>query len=813
MPKTYTMNSMKQAIAGKLQRHFSRELGEASLEQVYEACALVIRDTLTEHMIETQNQVEKNGERQVHYLCMEFLIGRSLRNNAYNLDMLAAMRGALEEMGIDMADLFEQEADPGLGNGGLGRLAACYMDAMATTGVRAMGYSIRYEHGIFKQKIVDGQQVELPDSWLASGEVWQIPAMDDVREVRIGGKVNTYWGENGQLVVEHNDYTPVLATPYDLPISGYETDNVSTLRLWEARSPIPLDMKLFSQGEYLKAVEKHAMAEVISMVLYPEDNHREGQSLRLKQQYFLVSATIQDICAKHKAKYGSLLNFARKHVLHINDTHPTLVIPELMRILMDEEGMGWDKAWNIVSQSVAYTNHTVMPEALECWPIDLVESLMPRVMMIINEINERFCRELWNYYPGDFQRISKMAIVSDGVVRMANLALAGSFSVNGVSELHSDILREKVFRDFYHVMPIKFRNVTNGIAHRRWLCEANPELAQFITRRIGKGFITHPSELQVLSNYGTDKKALEELAAIKHANKARLAAYIKEHNGIEVNLDSIFDVQVKRLHEYKRQMLNILHILYLYRKLKENPSMDFVPRTFIFGSKAAPGYTVAKKTICLINSMANRINNDPDIGDKLKVVFIEDYKVSLAEIIMPAAELSEQISMAGKEASGTGNMKFMMNGALTVGTMDGANVEICQAVGEENIFIFGMNTQEAEELSSSGKYAPLQIYQNNDAVRGVLDMMKEGFGDGQKYGDMVDMLLKGSNGVADRYLTLADFDSYVKAQERVSQMYLRPENWNYMSLMNIANSGRFAADRSIAEYAKNIWKVHTDFAY
>ncbi|MGI6181894.1 MAG: glycogen/starch/alpha-glucan family phosphorylase, partial [Agathobaculum sp.] len=481
MPKNhYTKTALKEAIAGKLQRHFGREVEDASKEQVYEACALVVRDALTEHMIETQNQVEKYGERQVHYLCMEFLIGRSLRNNAYNLGMLEALSAALSDMGYEMADIFEQEADPGLGNGGLGRLAACYMDGMATTGVRGTGYTIRYEHGIFKQKIEDGRQVELPDSWLASGDVWHIPAMDDVREVRIGGHIDTYFDETGKLVVKYHDYTPVLAVPYDMPVSGYGTDNTARLRMWEARSPIALDYKLFSSGEYLKAVEKHAMAETISMILYPEDNHREGQSLRLKQQYFLVSATLQDICAKHKAKYGMLDNFAHKHVLHINDTHPTLVIPELMRILMDDNNMSWEQAWNITSQSVAYTNHTVMPEALECWPVSLMQELMPRIMQIIYEINERFCKELWRFFPNDFQRISKLAIVANETVRMAHLAIAGSFSVNGVSALHSEILKERVFNDFYKIYPAKFRNVTNGIAHRRWLCEANPALAELI---------------------------------------------------------------------------------------------------------------------------------------------------------------------------------------------------------------------------------------------------------------------------------------------------------------------------------------------
>ena len=573
-------------------------------------------------------------------------------------------------------------------------------------------------------------------------------------------------------------------------------------------------MKLFSSGEYLKALEKHALAETISMVLYPEDNHREGQSLRLKQQYFLVSATLQDICAKHKAKYGTLENFAHKHVLHINDTHPTLVIPELMRILMDENDMSWEQAWNITSQSVAYTNHTVMPEALECWPVSLVQELMPRVMQIIYEINERFCKELWNYFPNDFQKISKLAIVADDTVRMAHLAIAGSFSINGVSALHSEILKERVFTDFYKIYSSKFCNVTNGIAHRRWLCEANPELAELIESKIGTGYRTHPSELQVLNNYADDKELLDKLGEIKRHNKQRLADYIKEHNGIEVNMDSIFDVQVKRLHEYKRQMLNILHIISLYHKLKDNPDMDFVPRTFIFGSKAAPGYAVAKKTIQLINSISKMIDNDPAVRDKLKVVFLEDYKVSLAEIIMPAAEVSEQISIAGKEASGTGNMKFMMNGALTIGTMDGANVEICEAVGKENIFIFGMETPEAEALAASGSYEPMVIYQNDPVIRRVLDQMIHGFGDGVDYTDIANLLLHGGNGgPADRYMSLKDFASYAAAQERVSEVYRDQDQWNRMALINIANSGRFAADRSIAEYAQNIWRVKTNFAF
>ena len=812
MAKTYSKNGIKQEIVGKLRRHFSREVTEANAKQIYLACAMVIRDELVERMMEAQAKIKENEERQVHYLCMEFLIGRSLRNNAFNLGMQEALEGALADLGYEVADIFEVEDDPGLGNGGLGRLAACYMDSMATLGMAGNGYSIRYENGIFRQKIENGAQIEQPDTWLETGAAWQIPAMDDAREVRIGGAVKTRW-EDGRLVVEHTDYTPVIAVPYDMPISGYNTENIARLRLWQAKSPIALDMEAFSRGDYLKAVEKVAMAESISKVLYPEDNHLAGQSLRLKQQYFLVSATIQDICAKHKARYGTLQNFAEKNVLHINDTHPALVIPELMRILMDEEGMSWEMAWNNVSQSVAYTNHTVMPEALECWPTDLVQAHMPRVMMIINEINERYCKELWNYYPGDFDRISKLAIVADGQVRMANLAVVGSFSVNGVSELHSGILREKVFSDLFRVYSTKFCNVTNGIALRRWLCEANPELTELIRSKIGNGFITHPSELQVLSNFGSDPRLLRQLKQIKDHNKQRLAAYIAEHNKIEVNLDSIFDVQVKRLHEYKRQMLNILHVMAMYHHIKKNPSAPFVPRTIIFGSKAAPGYAAAKKTIQLIHSIANMVNHDPDVGDKLKVVFIEDYRVSLAELIMPAAELSEQISLAGKEASGTGNMKFMMNGALTIGTMDGANIEICQAVGPENIFIFGMETPEAEALAASGTYCARDYYNANPVLKDVLDHIRRGFGDHVDYNDVVAGLIDGGPGRTDRFMICKDFESYCLAQERVAQMYQRPENWNYMSLINIANSGRFAADRAVAEYAQNIWRVHTNFAY
>ncbi len=812
MAKNYTKATMKKEIAQKLKNHFSEEIHEASREQIYEACCFVIRDILSENNINYENEIEENSERQVHYLSMEFLMGRSLLNNAYNLGVLKPMKAALKDLGIDINDLFESEKDPGLGNGGLGRLAACFMDSMATIGVRATGYTIRYKYGIFKQKIVDGEQVELPDRWLSTGRVWQIPSMDESREVRIGGRIEEHW-KNGKLKVIHKDYTTIVATPYDTIVSGYGTENIAKLKLWKSKSPKKVDMNLFSRGEYLKSCEENAMAEAISMILYPEDNHIEGQSLRLKQQYFLVSATIQDIVAKHKQQYGTLDNFSQKHVIHINDTHPVLAIPELMRILLDEEDMSWEKAWNIVSHTIAYTNHTVLQEALECWHCDLVKGLLPRIFSIIIELNERFCKDLWERYPGDFDRISNMAIIGDGFVRMANLAIYGSFSINGVSELHTNILKNTVFNNFYKVYPSKFTNVTNGITHRRWLCQANPNLASLIEELIGDGFIKQPSQLNVLTKFKDDKKVLNKLQAIKKENKERLAKYIKETTGIEVNINSIFDVQVKRLHEYKRQLLNILHILYLYNKIKDDPNTNIVPRTFIFASKSAPGYHIAKKIISLIISIANVINNDPDVGDKLKVVFIEDYKVSLAEIIIPAAEISEQISIAGKEASGTGNMKFMLNGAITLGTLDGANVEICEAVGEDNIFIFGLKADEVAKIKSEHSYSPTQIYQNNPEIARVLDQIANGFGDGKNYGDIVRILLNGNGGIPDEYMVLADFESYKNAQKRVEEMYLRPDNWNYMSLMNIANSGRFSSDRSIAEYSKNIWKVPTKFTF
>ncbi len=802
----YTKAQMKREIENKLKRHFGNELGDASKDEIFKTCALVLRDVLADRLAETQNRFEEGGEREVHYLSMEFLVGRSLMNNAYNLGVLDVMRAALDELGVDMADIMEAEPDPGLGNGGLGRLAACYMDAMASLGVLASGYSIRYQHGLFKQRIVDGQQVELPDSWLDNGESWLIPHVDEAREVRFGGRVSESW-EDGRMIVKYSDYDAVLAVPYDMPISGYQTQNVANLRLWDAKSTRPLDMNLFSQGEYMRAMEEHAMAEVISMVLYPADNHIEGKSLRFKQQYFFVSATIQDIVDKHRKKFGTLKNFAEKHVIHINDTHPALAIPELMRILLDEEHMSWDEAWNIVTRTVAYTNHTVMAEALEHWPQSLVALLVPRIASIIHEINERFCKLLWNYFPGDFQRISHMAIEADGEIKMANLSVAASFSVNGVSALHSDILKKTVFHDFYLVMPQKFTNVTNGIAHRRWLCQANPGLTALITELIGKGFVTDAGELKKLERFASDEDVLARLAAVKQSNKERLADYIAQHNGVKVDTASIFDVQVKRLHEYKRQLLNVMNILGMYAKLKDDPALDIPPRTFIFGAKAFPGYYAAKQIIRLIYSISQVINNDPDVRDKLKVVFLENYRVTLAELIMPAADLSEQISVAGKEASGTGNMKFMINGAVTIGTLDGANVEISEAVGEDNIFLFGLKADEVEALKASGTYSPQRIYSDNADVNRVINMIRDGFGGSKAFPDIASSLVAGFGGIPDPYMLLADFESYVQAQQYAGEVYRDRARFNRMALMNIANAGRFAADRSITEYCDNIWHV------
>ncbi len=806
----YTKSQLTEMIVGKLQRNFGRTVDDATPHHMFKACALVLRDIMSQRQIETSNQVWENQERQVHYLSLEFLMGRSLEKNAFNLGLLGTLRDALEGMGFSASDLFEMEPDAGLGNGGLGRLAACYLDSMTTLEIPATGYSICYELGIFKQKIIDGQQVELADNWLGLGDAWLIPKLDETEEVRFGGKVEDEWDENGVNHPKQVGYTTVLAIPRDMEIAGYQTKHTNTLRLWDAKSPVPVDMSLYSRGEYLKAVEQQAMAEVIAKVLYPDDNHYEGKSLRLKQQYFFVSATVQSIVRKHRAQYGTLRNFHEKHVIQINDTHPTLVIPELMRILLDVEGYSWDDAWHIVTHTVCYTNHTVLAEALERWPQQLIETLLPRIWQILKEIARRYQNELQNRYGNDTGKIAHMAIIWGGEVRMANLCVCACQAINGVSALHSEILKREVFHDAYLAQPDKFKNVTNGIDHRRWLSQINPKLDALIRSKAGKDkYLLHPEALKNLEKYRDDASVLNELDRIKKENKRLFSAYLARESGVILNTDAVFDVQVKRLHEYKRQLLNVLHIVYLYQQLRDNPNMTFTPQTFLFGAKAAPGYHVAKEIIHLINSLADQIAHDPICKDKLQVVFLENYRVSLAEKLMPASELSEQISTAGKEASGTGNMKFMMNGALTIGTLDGANVEMHQQLGDENIFLFGLTAEEVNERKRQG-YRPLDLYQHNPALKRVIDQIAAGFRDGVSYQTLTNRLLFGAGGsMADEYMLLADFDSYCDAHRRSLEAYADRKRWNQMSLINIARSGIFAADRSIRDYARDIWHVPT----
>lgn len=793
---------LKELIAGKLSRHFGKEINEASYEELYSACSFIVRDILMENWARAQDEIEKKELRQVYYLSMEFLIGKSLHNNINNLGLSEVFANTFEGLGLSLDEVFGVERDAGLGNGGLGRLAACYMDSLTAMDYPGMGFSILYEYGIFKQKIIDGMQVELPDNWLETGSVWTVPRIEETQEVRFGGKVDSYM-EDGKLKFSHHDYYTVLAVPNDMLISGYPGKNVNVLRLWSAKSTKSIDMHLFSKGEYAKSMEQKAMSEVISKILYPEDNHEEGKSLRLKQQYFFVSATISSIVKKHKAKYGTLRNFADKAVIHINDTHPTLAIPELMRILIDDEGYSWDESWDIVSKCMAYTNHTIMAEALERWTISMFKHLLPRIYMIVEEINRRFCDDLWNAFPEDREKIGKLAIIANDEIRMANLCIATCFSVNGVSALHSNILKESVFSDYNYMFPGKFTNVTNGIAHRRWLCQANPELSALLSELIGNDFRYDASALKKLEKYADDKSVLKRLLEIKHSNKIRFVNAMNLDTAI--NPDSIFDVQSKRLHEYKRQLLNVLHILYEYHMLLDNPGMDFKPKTYFFGAKSAAGYAMAKNIIRLINSVASEINSDKRVADKLKVVFVEDYNVSIAELMIPAAEISEQISIAGKEASGTGNMKFMLNGALTIGTLDGANVEICEAVGEENIYIFGMKAHEVAALASSGAYSPIDYYHNDPKLRRILDHIRDGIGVGvlrNSYPDIVNSLL-----FHDQYMLLADFASYCEAHDKIYREYGERELFGRKSLINIANAGRFAADRSITEYADNIWNL------
>lgn len=792
--KKMTVSQAKKAIDDKLSRFFGVDAKNATDDQYYKAVAMIVRDMLSEMTSDFRHEAQGQDSKQIYYLCMEFLMGRSLKNNLYNLDLTDTFREALNSFGVNLDNLYEIEPDAGLGNGGLGRLAACYLDGLATDGFQSMGYSIRYEAGIFKQKLVDGWQTELPDFWLPGGDVWLVPRAERAQQVNFEGWLEESW-DGDYHHVEYRDCNTVNAIPYDMYVSG-KGKGVARLRLWAAKKP-DLDMGLFNSGSYIKAMESSAMAEAISKVLYPADNTPEGKSLRLRQQYFLVSASVQDIIRRHLTKYNTLDNLPDKVAIHINDTHPTMAIPELMRIMLDECGYDWDSAWNIVTKTVAYTNHTVMKEALECWSEDLYKRLLPRIYQITKEIDNRFRAYVWGI-THDADKVERMAIVSGGVVRMANLCVAGSHSVNGVSALHSEILKKTVFNDFYTITPEKFTNVTNGIAFRRWICQANPKLTEFITELIGDGFITKSDELLKLRDYQEDKQVLDRLTDIKLANKESFAKLVKKRTGIELDPASIFDVQVKRLHEYKRQQLNVLNIIAQYQMLKADPNMDFQPRTYIFASKAAPGYFMAKKIIELIDALAKVVNNDPDIKGRIKVVFMEDYNVSLAEALMPAADISEQISLAGTEASGTGNMKLMLNGAVTLGTMDGANVEIYDAVGEENIFIFGMTTPEVQQLQKDG-YNPMQYICNNEVLKNAVDFILSGV-NSKSFNEITSSLMN-----VDQYMALADFADYQKAQKLSAEAYGDKYRFAKMSLMNISGAGVFSADRSIMDYANHIW--------
>jgi len=788
------VGKIKETILSTLDRVFGVSLENATDEQCYKAVALTVRDLMAAGRSEYMANAEKTHTKQIYYLCMEFLLGRSLKNNLFNLGIEEDFRKALAEMGLKLDCLYEQEPDAGLGNGGLGRLAACFLDGLATQGYPATGYSLRYEYGIFRQKLVDGWQTELPDFWLPGGKIWMQAVPEKSVEVHFNGHIEEYWN-NQYHVVNHKDYTKVTAVPYDMYVAGMDGRGISRLRVWAASSA-EFDMKLFNSGNYMRAMEQNAMAEVITKVLYPEDNHMEGKSLRLSQQYFLVSATIQDIIRRHLFKYSTLDNLPDLVAIHLNDTHPVLAIPEMMRVMLDECGYGWDAAWDIVTRTVAYTNHTVMAEALECWGVDLFQSRLPRIYQIIEEINRRFCAQM--HEKGvDGYKVGRMAPLNDGYVKMANLAVVSSHSVNGVSRLHSDILKNSVFHDFYTEMPEKFTNVTNGIAHRRWLNQANPGLAKLITGLIGDGYIHDAQELHKLAQYRDDDSVLKQLAQIKRANKIRLAEYVKKENNLEIDPDSIFDVQVKRMHEYKRQHMNALHILSVYQWLRENPDAEFTPHTYIFGAKAAPGYYFAKQMIRFIVDLGNTINSDPRVNQKMKVVYLEDYRVTLAELLTPAADLSEQISLAGTEASGTSNMKFMINGAVTIGTLDGANVEIHEAVGDGNIVLFGMTAAEVDALKPN--YNPRAFFNGSPVIKQAVEELNTGFC-GVKFNDIADSLLN-----HDPYMVLADFDSYAKAQKKAEALYGDTKNWQRMCLTNIANAGRFAADRAIREYADNIW--------
>ena len=806
----------KKSIIENVKNQYRRTIDEATPQQIFQAVSYAIKDVIIDDWIATQKQFDETGAKKVYYLSMEFLMGRALGNNIINLGAKKAVKEALEELGFDLNAIEDQEPDPALGNGGLGRLAACFLDSLATLGYPAYGCGIRYHYGMFKQKIKDGYQVEVPDEWLKNGYPFELRRPEYATEVKFGGYVKTEWdGERNHFVQE--GYQSVLAVPYDMPIVGYGNNVVNTLRIWDAQPIDTFSLSAFDKGDYQKAVEQENLAKNLVEVLYPNDNHYAGKELRLKQQYFFISASLQVALKKFKETNDDIHKLPEKIVFQMNDTHPTVAVAELMRLLLDQEGLNWDEAWGITTKCCAYTNHTIMAEALEKWPIELFSRLLPRVYQIVEEINRRFLIEVQNKYPNNYEKVKKMAIIFDGQVKMAHLAIVAGYSVNGVAKLHTEILKNQELKDFYEMMPEKFNNKTNGITQRRFLLHGNPLLADWITEQIGDEWITDLPHLAKLKVYVDDPKFQQEFMNIKYQNKLRLAKYIKEHNGIDVDPRSVFDVQVKRLHEYKRQLLNILHVMYLYNQLKDNPNMDMVPRTFIFGAKAAAGYQIAKKTIKLINSVADVINNDKSINGKLKVVFIEDYRVSNAELIFAAADVSEQISTASKEASGTGNMKFMLNGALTLGTMDGANVEIVEEVGKENAFIFGLSADEVINYENNGGYNPEEIFNTDQDIRRVLMRLINGYyspQDPELFRDIYNSLLNTKNSAkADTYFILKDFRSYAEAQKRVEAAY-RDENWwARAAMLNTASAGKFSSDRTIEEYVRDIWhleKIHVD---
>ena len=792
-------DEVRSAIEDKLCAHFGVTGADATNDQIFQATAIVIREIMSRLLVAED---PRHANKEVHYMSMEFLMGRSLMKNAFNLGIADAVTGALEDMGRNASDIFEEEPDAGLGNGGLGRLAACYMDSMSTLGLEATGYSICYELGIFRQKFADGRQTEVADDWRIAAESWLVPRYEDAVEVRFGGQVSPRWDNFGHYTAEYTGYTAVIAVPRDMLIAGYGGKEINYLRLWDAKSPNSLDMYLFSEGEYVKSMEQRTMAEVITKVLYPADEHIEGKTLRLKQQYFFVSATAQDIVRKHMRKWGDIKSFAEHHTIQINDTHPTLIIPELMRIFMDEYGMGWDEAWNIVKNSVAYTNHTVMSEALERWPQDLVQQQLPRLWEIMCEINRRWCDYLVANF-GQGEKAAHSLIIRDGQVHMANMCLAACYKVNGVSKLHGDILRRDLFKDVCEIRPDRFTYVTNGIDHRRWLSQINPGLDKLIVELLGSdNYLTHPEELAMLNGFVTDSEVLRRVNAIKHENKERFARFAFRNDSFALDTDSIMDVQIKRLHEYKRQLLCAMSITSLQQQLHDDPNMEFVPRTFVFGAKAAAGYRTAKRIIELLLSLADDINNDPVCHEKLHVYFVENYRVSAAEAIVPAAQVSEQISTAGKEASGTGCMKLMMNGAVTIGTLDGANVEMYERLGDENMFLFGLRTEEVERMKAEG-YDPNAIAMKDQEIMRVFDRFSQGFRDGKSYSDLVSMLLYGG----DPYMLIADYRAYADCQKKLYQRISDKNELARLALVNTAQSGVFAADRAIREYAENIWKL------